>query len=70
MFGAIVLGVSGGLLGALFIIINNNINIFRKKILKTKFLKILESLLLVTLTVTTMYGCMAIKHNIYYTGNL
>ena len=68
MFGAIVLGVSGGLLGASFIIINNQVNILRKKILKTKVLKIIESVLLVVLTVTTMYACVAIKHKMYYVG--
>ena len=66
MFGALFLGVSGGLLGALFIIINNSINIIRKKILKVKLLKIIESVILVIITVTAMYGCTAIKHNIFY----
>lgn len=66
IFGAIVLGITGGLLGALFIIINNQINIVRKKVLKTKILKILESIFLVILTVTTMYACVALKHNMYY----
>jgi hypothetical protein len=61
--------VGGGLLGAFFIRINNQVNILRKKILKTKLLKILESVVLVILTVTTMYMCVAIKHKIYYTGD-
>ena len=69
MFGAIVLGISGGLLGASFIIINNQVNIIRKKILKTKVLKIIESILLVVLTVTTMYACVSIKHAKHYVGD-
>jgi hypothetical protein len=69
MFGAIALGISGGLLGAFFIIINNQVNIIRKKILKFKILKILESVLLVTITVTTMYACVAVKHDMYYSSN-
>ena len=69
MFGAIILGVAGGLLGASFIIINNQINIYRKKILKTKVLKIIESIILVILTVTTMYACVSIKHKKNYVGD-
>jgi hypothetical protein len=69
MFGAIILGVAGGLLGASFIIINNQINIYRKKILKTKVLKIIESIILVILTVTTMYACVSIKHAKNYVGD-
>jgi H+/Cl- antiporter ClcA len=69
MFGAIILGVAGGLLGASFIIINNQINIYRKKILKTKVLKIIESIILVILTVTTMYACVSIKHTKNYVGD-
>ncbi len=55
LIGSIVIGVIGGLLGATFILINNKINILRKKLLKYKWMKITEAVLLVTLTVTVMY---------------
>lgn len=54
---ALIIGVFGGLLGSAFIIINNKVNIIRKKILNTKWKKVLESCLLVTLTVSTFYLC-------------
>ena len=55
LFGALVIGVIGGLLGSIFIRANNRINAIRKRILKTKNLKILEALVLTAITVTCMY---------------
>jgi H+/Cl- antiporter ClcA len=60
--GAAILGFGGGLIGAFFIRINNQINILRKKKLTQKYMKVIESLVLVTLTVTTMYLCVYIKY--------
>lgn len=62
MLGAIILGISGGLIGAFFIIINNFVNKIRKRFLKYPWLKIVESLVLVLLTVTTMYLAAYIKY--------
>ena len=61
LFGSIIIGVVGGLLGATFILINNKINIYRKKLLKQKWMKIAESVFLVVITVTVMYLACYIK---------
>lgn len=63
LLGSIVLGFVGGLLGAAFILINNKVNSYRKRFLKTKWLKIFEAIFIVTLTVTTMYLTAYIKYN-------
>jgi hypothetical protein len=55
LFAAIVIGSFGGLLGSGFIVINNKVNIIRKKYLTTKFKKILEACVLVTLTTSAFY---------------
>lgn len=55
LFGALAIGVVGGLLGSIFIRANNRVNAIRKRILKTKNLKIIEGLILTALTVTFMY---------------
>jgi hypothetical protein len=47
--------VTGGLLGSLFIRINNAVNLFRKKILTSNFRKIIEGLTLTFITVSVMY---------------
>lgn len=67
LFGCLVIGVIGGLLGAMFIRINNQVNATRKKILKTKTHKILETLVLTIGTVTVMY--MAITLNYWVAGD-
>lgn len=67
LFGCLVIGVIGGLLGAMFIRINNQVNATRKKILKTKTHKILETLVLTIGTVTIMY--MAITINYWAAGD-
>ena len=51
------MGVIGGLLGALFVIVNNKVNFYRKKILTQKWIKVLEAVLLVGITVTTFFMC-------------
>ncbi len=55
MVGAVILGLLGGLMGGLFIRVNNWFNMQRKRFLKTKTTKILEGLLLTTLTVSVMF---------------
>lgn len=62
LFAAVVVGTLGGLLGAIFIIINNRINILRKKYLTTKFLKVAETCVLVTLTVSVFFASAAFKN--------
>lgn len=47
--------MTGGLLGSLFIRINNSVNLFRKKILTSNFRKIIEGLTLTFITVSVMY---------------
>jgi chloride channel 7 len=66
LFGALVIGVIGGLLGAIFIRANNRINAIRKRLLNTKSKKVLEALFLTFLTVTFMY--MAITVNYWAPG--
>eukprot|EP00347_Sterkiella_histriomuscorum_P015757 403355796 len=57
LFAAVVVGVVGGLLGALFIIINNKVNVLRKKVLTQKWMKVAEAVFLVILTVTVFFVC-------------
>ena len=61
LVAAIVIGVFGGLLGSGFIVINNKVNIIRKTYLNTKFKKILEACVLVTLTTTAFYSFSYLK---------
>lgn len=49
-------------MGASFTLINNQVNILRKKYLKLNWHKISESLILIVLTVTTMYLAVYIKY--------
>ena len=64
MVGAFILGIVGGIMGALFIRFNYYINMYRKKFLKTKAMKILEGLLLTTLTITVMFCIVGFAHEI------
>ena len=50
-----MIGSFGGMMGSMFIIINNKINILRKVYLNTKLKKILESCILVTLITSTFF---------------
>lgn len=63
LFGAGILGVSGGLLGSAFIRINNYINVLRKKALKYKWAKVLEAIMLGVLTATVFYLSAYIKYS-------
>jgi chloride channel 7 len=62
LFGCLIIGVIGGLLGAVFIRVNNRINALRKKSLKYKSSKILEGLVLTAITVTVMYMAVTINY--------
>lgn len=50
-----IIGIVGGAIGSLFIRVNNKVNLLRKKILTTKFRKVLEACILVTITVTAFF---------------
>ena len=57
LLAAIILGISGGIIGSLFIRINNRINVYRKKILgASKPRKVIEACILVVLTVCAFYA--------------
>jgi H+/Cl- antiporter ClcA len=58
---AIVIGVLGGIIGALFIRVNNRINYFRKKILNQKWKKVLETVILIILTVSAFWLAAALR---------
>jgi H+/Cl- antiporter ClcA len=60
---SMIIGIIAGLLGAGFIFVNQKVNDFRKKILKSKWLKVLECCLLVVFTVTCFYFTPAIFSN-------
>lgn len=62
--GATILGFFGGLIGALFIRINNRVNIIRKKVLKEKFLKVVEALCLIVATASVMYLTTYLKYSL------
>ena len=53
--GALVLGVLGGLLGSLFINVNTRMGRLRKKLVTTKWKKVLETGLFAALTVSIMF---------------
>ena len=50
-----MLGIFGGLLGSFFIYVNAELNIIRKRLLKTKWMKVAETLALGTLTATILF---------------
>jgi H+/Cl- antiporter ClcA len=41
--GAVIIGIVGGCLGALFISVNFKMNVIRKRLLKTKWIKVIET---------------------------
>ena len=49
------LGIFGGLLGAMFIYVNGEVNRLRKKVLKTQKIKLLETIALTALTATVLF---------------
>ena len=53
----------GGLLGAFFIYTNYSVNKLRKKILTTKWMKVIEVVLLVFFTATVIYYAPMINKN-------
>jgi len=55
LIAAMILGGIGGLMGAIFIIINNKVNHLRKKYLKLKWMKIAECIFLTIITASIMY---------------
>ena len=56
LIAAGIMGVSGGIIGSLFIRINNQVNIMRKKIVTTKPKKVLEACILVIVSVSVFYA--------------
>jgi H+/Cl- antiporter ClcA len=62
LIGALVLGILGGIIGGVFIRINNWVNLIRKKLLKNKLTKILEGLLLTALTITIMFSIVGLSY--------
>ena len=63
LMAAGIIGVAGGLIGSLFIRINNNVNIIRKKVLGTsKPRKVIEACVLVVLTVSAFYACAYLRN--------
>ena len=59
----ILLGIMGGLLGALFIYLNSTINRYRKLYLKTGWEKVIEVVVLVAVTSTFVYYAPMILRN-------
>jgi H+/Cl- antiporter ClcA len=58
LMAAGIIGVAGGMIGSLFIRINNFVNVIRKKVLgASKPRKVIEACVLVVLTVTVVYSC-------------
>lgn len=51
----IILGIFGGLLGSFFIYVNFELNVIRKRLLTTKWLKLLETIGLCALTATVLF---------------
>jgi hypothetical protein len=52
---AIFIGVVGGLMGPFFINVNTRVNMWRARVLKTKWLKVIETVLLCMITATFFY---------------
>jgi chloride channel 7 len=55
LVAAVIIGIVGGMVGSLFIRVNNMINIYRKKLLNTKLKKILEACILIVITSTAFF---------------
>ena len=52
---AILIGIIGGLMGPLFININTRVNMWRARVLKTKWIKVFETVILCMITATFFY---------------
>ena len=61
--GCIFIGVLGGLLGSLFIEINSFLGRLRKKIIKSKLAKVVETGLIALLTITVIFSLCLIFDN-------
>jgi chloride channel 7 len=55
MPGAIVLGITGGCLGALFINVNTRVNAYRKVLLTSKWIKPIETLIFAFLSASIFF---------------
>ena len=53
--GAIIIGILGGLIGPLFINLNTRVNVYRKKILTTNYLKVIETAIFGFATATIFF---------------
>ncbi len=62
MLAAIIIGTVGGLAGSLFTLLNNKIIVLRKRFLANKGAKVMECLIILILTVSTMYWAVYIKY--------
>jgi H+/Cl- antiporter ClcA len=55
LFAGLIIGVMGGIIGAIFIKVNNIININRKKYLLKKWMKVLEAVFIAFITASVFY---------------
>jgi len=62
LFSAGMLGLFGGLIGAVFIRINNKVNVYRKRFLKKKWMKVAEAIFMAILTSTAFYLASYIRY--------
>jgi hypothetical protein len=62
MLAAMIIGTVGGLAGSVFTLVNNKIIIMRKRFLVKKGAKVVECLIILILTVSTMYWAVYIKY--------
>ena len=63
LFASVVVGFCGGLVGSGFILINNKVNILRKKHLTNKWLKVGECIIMAVATVSIMYSATYFKYS-------
>ena len=52
---SILLGVIGGLMGPFFINVNSRINVYRGKYLKTKWIKVVETMFMAFITASIFF---------------
>lgn len=63
LFAAGIIGILGGAVGSLFIRVNTLVNIVRKKVLTTKFIKVMEACLLIAITLTCFFFSAMIQNH-------
>jgi H+/Cl- antiporter ClcA len=62
LIAAGIIGIIGGIIGSLFIRVNNRVNLIRKKLLGTyKGRKIIECLVLVIITTTSFFSQLTLE---------